>query len=501
MEINSLKLYSAYVILAVLLLRLLTNRYKRGLRDIPGPTLAKYSRLWKLHSVWKGDHHLTDIDLHRKHGPLVRIGPNHISVGDPNAIPIIYGLNKGFTKSISWNKKPQMNLFSTRDEIYHRNQKRNIANAYSLTSLLEMEPAVDSCTAMFTSQLAKFADSKTPIDLGIWLQYYAFDVVGEMTFAKKLGFLQEGRDIDGMIGAIQGMLVYASLCGQIPEMHNVLLGNPLFPIFVPSMESWNQVVQFTLKAMNSRVSLQRDGEIDQDGKDGGKDMLSRWMAMHRADPEKFSTRDAIVHLSANVFAGSDTTAIALRAILYFLMRNPDIMAKVQAEIDTAVLEGKAGNPISYRESLAHLPYMSAVIKETLRLHPSVGLILEREVPKPGVTISGKYIPAGTTVGINAWVVNRNSQVFYDADSFIPERWINSSPENLKEMDHSIFTFGAGSRTCLGKNISFIEMHKIVPQLLREFDIRLHRSGGWKTRNIWFVQQDGLVCDLVRRNGR
>jgi hypothetical protein len=204
---------------------------------------------------------------------------------------------------------------------------------------------------MFTSQLAKFADSKTPIDLGIWLQYYAFDVVGEMTFAKKLGFLQEGRDIDGMIGAIQGMLVYASLCGQIPEMHNVLLGNPLFPIFVPSMESWNQVVQFTLKAMNSRVSLQRDGEIDQDEKDGGKDMLSRWMAMHRADPEKFSTRDAIVHLSANVFAGSDTTAIALRAILYFLMRNPDIMAKVQAEIDTAVLEGKAGNPVSYRESL------------------------------------------------------------------------------------------------------------------------------------------------------
>jgi hypothetical protein len=98
METNSLKLYSAYVILVVLLLRLLTNRYKRGLRDIPGPTLAKYSRLWKLHSVWKGDHHLTDIDLHRKHGPLVRIGPNHISVGDPNAIPIIYGLNKGFTK-------------------------------------------------------------------------------------------------------------------------------------------------------------------------------------------------------------------------------------------------------------------------------------------------------------------------------------------------------------------------------------------------------------------
>jgi hypothetical protein len=98
METNSLKLYSAYAILALLILRLLANRFKRGLRDIPGPAIAKYSRLWKFYSVWKGDHHLTEIDLHRKHGSLVRIGPNHISVGDPSAISTIYGLNRGFTK-------------------------------------------------------------------------------------------------------------------------------------------------------------------------------------------------------------------------------------------------------------------------------------------------------------------------------------------------------------------------------------------------------------------
>lgn len=86
------------ILLSAIVLRLLTNRYKRVLRDIPGPVLARYSRLWKLYSVWKGDHHHVEIDLHRKHGSLVRIGPNHISVSDPSAIPLIYGLNKGFTK-------------------------------------------------------------------------------------------------------------------------------------------------------------------------------------------------------------------------------------------------------------------------------------------------------------------------------------------------------------------------------------------------------------------
>ncbi|CAG8128118.1 unnamed protein product [Penicillium salamii] len=94
-----LNVYTVYVLLGAIFVRVLANRYKRGLRDIPGPALARYSRLWKLYSVWKGDHHHVEIDLHRKHGSLVRIGPNHISVSDPAAIPIIYGLNKGFTKA------------------------------------------------------------------------------------------------------------------------------------------------------------------------------------------------------------------------------------------------------------------------------------------------------------------------------------------------------------------------------------------------------------------
>ncbi|KAJ5424679.1 Cytochrome P450 E-class group I [Penicillium cf. griseofulvum] len=396
-----------------------------------------------------------------------------------------------------------MNLFSTRDEAYHRYQKRSVAEAYSLSSLLELESSVDSCTEIFTSQLSKFATKCTPIDLGTWLQYYAFDVIGEIAFAKKLGFLEQGRDIDGMMQAIKGMLVYASLCGQIPKMHKVLLGNPLLTLFMPSMESWNQVLQFTLKAVNSVASLKRDGDkIDEyqgEGEgEGGKDMMSRWMAIHRADPEKLSVRDIIVHLSANVFVGAATTSIALRAILYFLMRNSRCMDKVRGEIDTAVLAGRVGNPILYHESLAHLPYTTAVIKEALRLHPSTGLIIEREVPQPGTTICGEYIPGGTVVGINAWVVNRNERVFHDPHVFIPERWLDSTPEKLKEMEQTIFTFGYGPRACVGKNISFIEMHKIVPQLLREFDIRLNSSKEWNVRNIWFVQQEGMICDLVKR---
>lgn len=93
-----MKIYIPYTLLLAFLLRLLSNRFKPSLRNIPGPALAKYSRLWKLYSVWKGDHHTTAIGLHRRYGKLVRIGPKHVSVGDPGAIPVIYGLGRGFTK-------------------------------------------------------------------------------------------------------------------------------------------------------------------------------------------------------------------------------------------------------------------------------------------------------------------------------------------------------------------------------------------------------------------
>ena len=100
-----------------------------------------------------------------------------------------------------------MNIFSTRDEVYHREQKRPIASAYSLSSLLAKEEAVDSCSIIFMEKMKDFADRNEAVDLGMWLQYYAFDVVGELSFAKKLGFLEKGADVDGMMETIAGILV------------------------------------------------------------------------------------------------------------------------------------------------------------------------------------------------------------------------------------------------------------------------------------------------------
>jgi cytochrome P450 len=112
------------------------------------------------------------------------------------------------------------------------------------------------------------------------------------------------------------------------------------------------------------------------------------------------------------------------------------------------------------------------------------------------------MPPNTIVGINAWVTQHDPSVFPDPESFIPERWLEASEDELRKMDQAFFAFGAESRTCIGRYISLMEMAKVVPQLLREFEVRMHPlDAEWKCRNVWFVQQTGFICRLTRREKR
>ena len=173
---SSLTLIITLLTLSYYLLTKVTNS---ALRSIPGPSLASYTKLWRLYDVYKGYSHLTAIALHTKHGKLVRIAPNVISVSDPAEIPKIYGVKGDFTKTafypiqaISWGGKIRPNLFSTRDEAQHREDKKKVAGAYGLEALLKMEPAIDGCGELLLGKMREFAERGEVVDLGRWMEYY-----------------------------------------------------------------------------------------------------------------------------------------------------------------------------------------------------------------------------------------------------------------------------------------------------------------------------------------
>jgi hypothetical protein len=116
-------------------------------------------------------------------------------------------------------------MFSTPNIIQHRALKKGVANKYSLSSIKEFEPQVNDCTNKFASILHEYADSNQIFDLGTWLQWYAFDVIGTITFTRTFGFMEERKDIQDIVAGIEGGLWYGSICGQVPEFHPWLLGN------------------------------------------------------------------------------------------------------------------------------------------------------------------------------------------------------------------------------------------------------------------------------------
>lgn len=355
------------------------------------------------------------------------------------------------------------NLFSTKNDEFHAKQKRSVATAYSMTSMLAFEPYVDNCSELFFRRLDElYVNPQQPCDLGKWLQLYAMDVIAEVTFGKRFGCLEEGGDVGGLIATIDQFLVYASVIGQVPYLHKFLFGNPLLPYVFPKLDSINHVVKFTLERITER---EHDTERH-------KDFLGR---LYDAKAEgKMQAVDTIRHSSANVFAGSDTTAIALRSAIDGLLRHPDCYRKLQAEIDQRRAEGNLSLPVRYAEA-QQMPYLQAVLKEGMRYHPSVSFLLERHVPKGGAVICNTRIPEHTIVGVNAWVVHRDKHVFgEDADVFRPERWLEADEAQLKAMERAFFVVCAFSRLMLNPTLHFQGVISLTTSLVWRRLAHLHR---------------------------
>jgi hypothetical protein len=101
--------------------------------------------------------------------------------------------------------------------------RTTIAQAYSLSSLRQLEPLVDECSILFMDAMKDLAGK--PLDLGEWLQWYAFDVIGNITFAQTFGFLKDREDRMKVIDGLEAGTKYNTVIGQVPELHPWLLGN------------------------------------------------------------------------------------------------------------------------------------------------------------------------------------------------------------------------------------------------------------------------------------
>lgn len=213
--------------------------------------------------------------------------------------------------------------------------------------------------------------------------------------------------------------------------------------------------------------------------------------LHAEDPmtgKGFNREQLTVESSLLIAAGADTTSLTLAAAFFYLVHNPRVMDVLVEEIRAASF----GEDMEHENAsrLIKLPYLRAVIDETLRLSPPVPSLLPREVLEGGITVDGRFIPEGTVVGVPAYAIHRNPEYFPQPDTFYPERWMavdasesESSPlpgvgrtlESISLARQAFVAFSQGSRGCIGRQLAYYELHTTLALLLHRFDVRLARD--------------------------
>lgn len=259
---------------------------------------------------------------------------------------------------------------------------------------------------------------------------------------------------------------------QIPWIDYFLDKNPIIRIGPkPTLTG----VLYAFRVVAEYQAKMKEGKQEGESSQKVPHTLDKYVQLKKTYPNMVDDNQIVNWLMLNILAGGDTTSATMRAVVYCLSKNPSAYRKLIDELDRANLS----LPAQWRD-INGLPYLDAVMREAMRINPGIAMIFERVVPEGGFTLpDGRYIPAGTKVGINPAVTNRDKDVFGDdADVFNPDRWLRKPDETQEAFDARLrrmrdvadFTFGGGGRVCMGRYLAVLELYKLFATLYSLYDV-------------------------------
>lgn len=464
--------------LAALLYRLLLWPLTWYLRDpldlrrfpAAGYGFAGFTNLWNAYQVCRLRRFKTVHQEHLNLGPVVRIQPDHLSFNIPEAAAQIYGhgskVEKGDFYEIFRSAGGEENIVGTRSREEHSRKRKMIAAGFAMTNVVQMQPAMEEAIRDFLHTLddSSSMSRQSPINLRTWMNLLTFDIIGIAGYGESMGFVKQGHDWAPAQSRDRSKEYRTQAIEPFHEVSVLesILG--LWPELLPrsrKMLWWTRPQRHGTAFIDMCVKKLRD-RILRGPPEAFKDLFGHYLTDRHGRELDLPFEELVTESNVILNAGSDTTATAMTNLLYSLIKNPKVMQNLRTELDGAL--SKEDNIPPY-DQVKDLPYLRACIDEALRLRPPLSLGLPRKVVEDTV-IAGHAVKGGTTVSVPTWSLHHNESLFPDADSFIPERWLEDDIENLKKY---VMPFSQGPRACLGRNLAFVEMLIIVSTLVRRYD--------------------------------
>ncbi|KAF2399323.1 benzoate 4-monooxygenase cytochrome P450 [Trichodelitschia bisporula] len=445
------------------------------LSHIPGPRWHAWSRLPLAWTYLSPTQHLEIYGLHRKYGPLVRLGPNMVLCSDARVSAMMNAPGSKYIRSdwfSTFKLKPRCdNIFSVRDEKKHSDLRRKMGLGYAGKEVPGLEGRIDVHVQNWVEMVRrKYVVGKEGVrpamDLAQQAQFFTLDVISDLAFNAPFGDIPAEEDKFAYVKVSQEAMSSINMLGIFPHVYRWIEQSRLIDLIAPSSKDKTGMGPIVGIAKEQVAKRFENPELRNE-----MDMLGSFLR-HGLSQEEAESETVL-----QILAGSDTAATAIRTIFLYLLTNPRILNTLRAEIDNAVREGKCSAPVTDVEARA-MPYLQGVIKEGLRLHPPVVGLALKIVPPGGDTVCGKFLPGGTKLGPCWWAFGRNEEVFGpDIEVFRPERWIEAAaagdPEKLTLMERAVDSiFSSGRFKCLGITVALVELNKVFVEMVRRFEMEV-----------------------------
>ncbi|KAL9111982.1 MAG: hypothetical protein Q9227_003602 [Pyrenula ochraceoflavens] len=531
-------LVSPYTLLLLpVLYYLLPYLRAASLRHIPGPFTAAFTNLWLMYQCRRGRRYQAVDEAHKKYGKVVRIQPNHVSIADADAIPIIYGHGNGFLKSEYYDAfvSIRRGLFNTRDRAEHTRKRKTVSHTFSAKSIGQFEQYIHENIELFVKKWNELCEQGKKedvegyksIDALHWFNYLAFDIIGDLAFGAPFGMLAHSRDIAEVRKTPTSPPTYApaiqvlnrrgevsGTLGCLPQLKPYAKYLP-DPFFRQGLAAVENLAGIAVARVNERLRAQEEAEKEGKPSTSRVDLLARLMEGKDASGQKLGREELTAEALTQLIAGSDTTSNTACAMLFHVLANASaVLPRLTAELDAALgkpnntsdSSEKGGDAVPTYAQVRDLPYLTATLHETLRIHSTSSLGLPRltplatpETPDPApITILNHTFPPGTSLSVPAYTIHHSPAIWgSDADSFNPSRFL---PENLTEKQKAAFVpFSYGPRACVGRNVAEMELMVMGATVFWNFEFRLEQGvGEWETREGFLRKPVGLKVGVRRR---
>jgi cytochrome P450 len=343
-----------------------------------------------------------------------------------------------------------------RNKAQHSARRKLQSQPYSQQAILENESLIANKADVLVRRVCKAAKDSTTgkvADVYSFCGLFSLEVILKCAFNRDYGESPDGSS-SVMLRAMDKSALLLPIDATLPFLKKFNLGRHVPGLIGDVFREFELWVSMT-------TELLRDLQQQEKALDKTHRFMATPLLINKDDflGRLLNETEMVEEAMGIAFAGSGTTSTTLIYLIYSLSRAPGIQMRLRTELQAA---GESLNDVK------DLPFLNAVIRETMRLYPTIISTLPRMLDVP-IDVGGVVLPIGTEAGMQNYIHHRDPSVFPQPDEFVPDRWLQES----KDMNTALTPFSVGPRNCIGQNLARAELYLATSKIFRSLKLTLH----------------------------